>query len=252
MDGTQRKCLNIMCIVIVVLIAVIAGVGLFFLNKTTEPKVAVDPVENLQYSIQRLQSKYHEQLPRTWKVIGSAIKSVIKFKEPKQPSVIMLATLKEAKNAVECLTKELQKMIKDLFDENAGSVIINGSKKDSRVSIFNQLESAFKKGVHLVVIDHFEKLSGDAAQILHAFCDHENAPYKDVIILLVVRHELNETIFDVNNRLNSDNFVSDYLQELWKDSLGVDISAALLSRIANRIALISPEKFDNLKSICDI
>lgn len=37
---------------------------------------------------------------------------------------------------------------------------------------------------HAAVIHNIENIPGDAAMIFHAYCDNENAPYKQVIILI--------------------------------------------------------------------
>jgi len=85
------------------------------------------------------------------------------------------------------------------------------------------------------VIDHIEQLKSEAGLLMHGYSDGDNAPYKDAAMFLVLHTNLRE--MDESGRLTEE-----YLTKLWGGVLGVDEMPALLSRIANSVAALSPEE----------
>jgi len=67
--------------------------------------------------------------------------------------------------------------------------------------------------------------------MLHAYCDNENAPYKNVTILTTVQ---------MSSPANA-NSIEDVLGDAWSE-LGNDKLPALLSRVANNIAIVTSEQ----------
>lgn len=251
MDGTNHNVMNIV-VWICILVMILSGFYFVLSGPQTADKAAEDPIEQFGRKLSEMKSAFPKQPPNTWKVLSIALKVVTALKNNvRQPSVVIIASLQNTKDVFKCMLERLLSTLRIPFEDNSEIIELNGLNlnsipvNDAKRRIYDELNYGFGNGKRIAIIDHFEKIRGDVVQVLHTFCDHENAPFKDVIILLVVRQEIHE---HVNSDKNPDRIVGDFLQNVWKDSFDPDSSNALLSRIANRAIVIHPEEIDNFKS----
>ena len=186
----------------------------------------------------QVRKQYPSQTTRFWRVIGSSLKRVMNEPYPSYPAVIIITVPQDSSAVGTCLAKELAKNVNKVF--NLKPSYIDASKLDNRtpekmkLALDNELTDVLSVA-RAVVIDHIEQLKSEAGLLLHGYSDGDNAPYKDSAIFLVLHTNLRE--MDESGRLTED-----YLTKLWGGVLGVDEMPALLSRIANSVAALSPEE----------
>ena len=76
--------------------------------------------------------------------------------------------------------------------------------------------------------------------IFYRFADNDNAPYKNVAIVLTL------TLESTDAGSERDNVAYDELRKIWGSSLDVDKVEPLLSRIGNSVAFVRPETTNTL------
>ena len=74
-----------------------------------------------------------------------------------------------------------------------------------------------------------EALSPEAALLLHGYCDGDNAPYKQAMLILGLY---------LDQPVANDKAAESALKKMWVSKLSEDKVAALLSRVANNIVLL--------------
>ena len=80
--------------------------------------------------------------------------------------------------------------------------------------------------------------------IFYRFADNDNAPYKDVAIVLALSLESTEITGS-----ERDNVAYDELRQVWGSGLDVDKLEPLLSRIGNSVAFVLPETEEVMASL---
>jgi len=164
-------------------------------------------------------------------VIGSSLKRVMNKPYPSYPAVIIITVPQDTSSSAvsTCLAKELSEP--SYID---ASKLDNRTPEKMKLALDNELTDVLSVA-RAVVIDHIEQLKSEAGLLLHGYSDGDNAPYKDAAMFLVLQTNLRE--MDESGRLTEE-----YLTKLWGGVLGVDEMPALLSRIANSVAALSPEE----------
>lgn len=193
-------------------------------------------------NLKEIKNSYPAQDARFWKIIGSQIKRALS-NDSAYPAVILLGTPQGYAALGTCFAKRVMSVVNSAA-EMTGENYINTVELDQRspgktkYNLDENLKSVFieSKGA---IIDHVDKLPAKAALLLHGYCDGDNAPFKDVVLFLILNTNLTE------GSLN-DKVVEKSLTELWGSELGVDEMPALCSRIANNIVVLSPEEDETL------
>ncbi|XP_064099355.1 uncharacterized protein LOC135210377 [Macrobrachium nipponense] len=106
-----------------------------------------------------------------------------------------------------------------------------------------RLESA-----HAAIVHNVEKIPGEAAMTFHAFCDNENAPFKQAVIILVI-HIPGK--YENLSWERLENTIDDYLMGIWGEQLQEKDVSAIVSRVANAPVLIKPESAERLNYACE-
>ena len=186
-----------------------------------------------------MKSKYNSQTQRFWKTISASLRRQMNSNEFRYPAVIIITVPRDFSDAGTCIARELSAEINQMFNYSDFSYIdvrtINSaSPAKTKVTLDEKLSKVLSHG-RAVVLDHIEHLPGEAALILHSYADGDNAPYKQAAIFLVFH--VNQTHAELKEPL-----VEKSLTRLWEPVLGGDEMPALLSRIGNNIALMSPEQ----------
>ena len=196
-------------------------------------------------NFKQLKKSYPAQDARFWKVIGSQVKRVLS-NDSMYPAVILLGIPAGEASLGTCVTKKLVTTLNDIIrldgEHYIDSVALDqASPAKAKLNLDENLKTIFA-GSKGAIIDHVEKLPAKAALLLHGYCDGDNAPYKDVVLFLVLHTGLSRS--DLNDKV-----VEKKLTDLWGSELGVDEMPALCSRIANNIVVLSPEEDETL-SVC--
>jgi len=110
------------------------------------------------------------------------------------------------------------------------------------------LKEKFEDDHRVAVIHQLELLPPPSALLFYSYCDDQNAPYKHVAIIFTVHLP-----FEPSLSLSQQEAEADINKYLLKEGLlsdDRDKVAALLSRIADTVALMNGESGDSLKNYC--
>lgn len=230
---------------IAAVVCILAGfLWLYLEKKPSDTEVAsssdsIDYIKLFTPKLEAIKSKYGSQSHRFWKIVSSALKRQLNSEVAAFPAAIIVTVPREFSEVGSCIAKEISTEVNKIFNYSDDSYIDvrtlnSGLAVKTKRDLDEKLHAILSKG-RAVVLDHIELLPGEAALLLHSYADGDNAPYKNAIIFLVF-HVTNE-----HNELK-DQLVEKSLTKLWEPVLGGDEMPALLSRIGNNIALLSPEK----------
>ena len=248
------------CVVIVsaVLLAVLISTGgephysrwLASIKQTQSMKSGVNnnlPVST-DVSFERLREEFPNQTVRLWRIIEAATLPVIEEESPAHPAVILLVAAKGHSAVAECLAQRYAELVTESLNAAAHTAFncetdAYSNPDDAKRQLDSDLSGAFDAGAKAGLVLRLEKLPGPAAMIFYRFADNDNAPYKNVAIVLTL------TLESTDAGSERDNVAYDELRKIWGSSLDVDKVEPLLSRIGNSVAFVRPETRETLAAL---
>lgn len=259
-DGMfKQKCIGCVCAFFFVCVL------LFYQTSAKKSDIQVASPEGktkfdlFKDQVRELKDQFPGQTIDLWRTILSATRHILVEESPDYPAVLLLALPKLSRNGEHkfayCLANKLVHILNSLhnrvvrsdrivFDIKTG---LNKLKDvdnkrlldDSLLDIFENKQS---KGV---VINHFESMTGTVPLIFHGYCDGDNAPFKDVLIVEIVH-----TDTDANSVANDKGYMDRYLGRLWGRTLDMDKVNPILARVANNVVPLNGEERSNLIKYC--
>lgn len=210
------------------------------------------PSCTFQKYYKQLQTDFQNQNKWSWKVIRTAVNSIINSTRHNQPAVILFVASKRADIISSCLANRLANGLEESYNNLNGYSKVNRIEGISDLEMKEKIDTAFKESFennnnHVIVLERLDTYSAETAMILHSYCDHENAPYKDVVIIMTI----NTNTSIANNELSlkkMDLIAWQHLDNIWETQMDEGKRAALLTRITTSVALIVPE--DNIPQLC--
>ncbi|XP_072919743.1 uncharacterized protein [Hemitrygon akajei] len=199
----------------------------------------------------KIQNRFPNQREELWIRSKILLKKHAAKATPTSPAVLMFAAAQDAQKTLHCLAREIVGAYASAF--NSGVVEIDGSVKkflnsdEMKLDIDNQLMSEFNKGKKAAVIYHFQDLPLGSSLLFYKYCDHENAAFKDISMLITVTLD-NSTLKPDLSLKTIEEMVHNFLkmkycsdtqvahQETVKDKL-----SGLWSRIAHVVLPVRPE-----------
>ena len=202
--------------------------------------------------VDQLQLSFTNQTERFWKNLRNPGLVHLRNKNPSRPLVFMLAAPPSAHEWVDCLATKLAEMLDPRHERNLAR--IDGADKkgypaDQVEKEMNAyLDGKFNDNHRVAVIRRLELLPPPSPQSFHSYCDNQDAPHKRVAIIFTVH--LPEEPSPSLSPKEAEGTVEKYLsKEVWlRDDM--DAVAALLSRIADTVALMNGESNNSLKAYC--
>ena len=201
-----------------------------------------------EVSFGKLRAEFPSQTPRLWRIMESATFPIIEEDKPTHPAVILLVAAKGSESVAECLARRYATLVTETLKAAAHATFncetyTDSDPDDAKRQLDSVLSRAFDAGSKSGVVLRVEKLRGPVAMIFYRFADNDNAPYKDVAIVLTLTLESTDTGSE------RDSVAYDELRKVWGASLDTDKVEPLLSRIGNSVAFVQPETKEALASL---
>ncbi|XP_059503743.1 torsin-1A-interacting protein 2-like isoform X8 [Stegostoma tigrinum] len=197
---------------------------------------------------QEMKTKFPNQQDELWKRSSILLKKHMGEAVPTQPIILMFTAARDAKKTMQCLTHRIAEVYSSVF--NSSALEIDGSAqnlKDSntvKLELDNQLTAEFTGGRKAAVIHHFQDLPPSSTFLFYKYCDHENAAFKDVSLLITVL--LDEPMLKPDLPLKDlEEMVHDFVKKKFcsdKQHMDNDKLSGLWSRISHLVLPISPER----------
>ncbi|XP_057372299.1 uncharacterized protein LOC130693194 [Daphnia carinata] len=197
--------------------------------------------------LDEMQSSFPLQKKETWISFLAALNSVMED-EPSQPAVLLFAGRNTAasKQSMQCVALTLAINVNKLLHKKSSTnadfsrvtVNVDGitdllQQDDTINQELDKEISSILSDFSSVILGPLEKLPPRAALLLHGYCDNFIAPFKKSVIILTATFG-----FDIPHNSKQ---LEQKLHSLWDPTLGVDISASIVSRVANNVVFIEPE-----------
>ena len=207
-----------------------------------ETKPFVFPII-FENKIKELQSSFTNQTDRFWRILKKRGLAHLKDASPSQPLVLLLAAPPAAHSTVDCFAK---KLAEGLDPENKRMLAtIDGREErsypgeDTKKKMDDLLKRRFKDGHRAALVHHLELLPPPSPLLFYSYCDDQNAPNKHVAIIFTV-HMPVEPDASLEPK-EAEGTVEKYLADIVWAKEDKDAVAALLSRVADTVALMNGE-----------
>ena len=257
-DEISSNGYNVLYFILIILLGVIGAIYFKVLpSKPTSSPADISVFEKYTLGIDDLRAKFPQQSSRLWRTLKSSAKHVLNDTDPEYPVVILMAAPKENSYLTQCIAELAAKEFQSSLTGYSGDVktsdinhfkgLLDGQQKE-KLDI-EMTRTFTESGGKSFVIVNLQALAPEAALILHGFCDNDNAPYKDVMIVMTLHFDPKDLKLNENKRI-AEGDVETYLRNLWGRGLVADKVGALLSRVGNNIVLVADEKSESVKSGC--
>ena len=248
--GWQAGFMNI-CVILLVLAFIALVAAILLAPPEPEMKTDFDFPKTFENKLMELQSLFINQTDRFWRIVKNRGLAHLRNADPPQPLVLLLAAPPAAHGVVDCLARKLAEVL-DPRNKRTLATIDGTEEKHfagekAKKKMDELLINTFKAGHRAALIHHLELLPPPSPLLFYSYCDDQNAPHKRVAIIFTVHLPAEPDASLSPNE--AEGTVEKYLSsEVWARE-DRDAVAALLSRVADTVALMNGEP-DSVKASC--
>ncbi|XP_051867105.1 torsin-1A-interacting protein 2-like isoform X2 [Pristis pectinata] len=226
----------------------------FLLNFQSNQEPAVGKVlHTFLQNFEKVQKDFPNQEEQLWKRSRIMLQKQVNKTVHSEPSILMFAAAWDAEETMRCLTSRIAGAYALSFSsrimeiDGTGKTFLNSDQV--KLDLDNQLSSGFGEGRKSAIIHNFQELPPTSTLLFYKYCDHENAAFKDVSLLITVL--VDKPRLDPGLSLDAfEETVYNFLTMKFSISsesaqynvLDVDKFSGLWSRIAHAILPVRPER----------
>ncbi|XP_078264130.1 torsin-1A-interacting protein 2-like isoform X2 [Rhinoraja longicauda] len=225
-----------------------------WLNFQINQESEVEKVLNIfLQNFEKVQRGFPNQDEQLWKRSRILLQKQVNKTVHSEPAILMFAAAWDAEETVRCLTSRIAGAYATAFSSRILEIDGNGKRflnsDEVKLDLDNQLSSGFREGRKSAIVHQFQELPPASTLLFYKYCDHENAAFKDVSLLITVL--IDEPKLDPDLSLDAlEEMVYNFLVMKFNVSsnsaqyniLDSDKFSGLWSRIAHAILPVRPER----------
>ncbi|OCT82820.1 torsin-1A-interacting protein 2 isoform X2 [Xenopus laevis] len=148
------------------------------------------PVMKFLKEFEKLKAEFPGQNEALWLRSGKMLQRHLNKSQPLEPATLILTAAQDGEHTLRCLSIGLAKAYATSL--NSSWNLIDGPSKAAYDSTTTKLQvdetlcSGFESTCRAAVLHRIEELAPESLLILYKYCDHENAVFKNVALVLTV------------------------------------------------------------------